>query len=344
MNALEILLSASLWAAAIRIASPLIFATLGELISERAGVLNLGIEGIMTVGAFAGWYTVYHGGDLWLGVVVAALAGSAFGLLHGVLVVPLGLSQHVTGIGITLFAASLTYYTYRLAFPEVTSPPKIEAFQPWAIPVLSDMPFFGEALFRQTPLTYLAFIAAGLVGWFLYRTPAGLAVRMAGENPAAVEAQGIDVTRVRIAAVVAGSALMGIGGAFLTLSAFLIEERPLEQERHAQFGQSIAQSRRQVRNGFVNEPQRFVVGSALFENIWPGRKRGKMIDDICYQSKSLTGFTEMVVTACRRKIGMFNADSAFGNKGRIVILSSPPVGLGGLRKITRHFKDLSRFE
>ena len=220
MNALEILFSASLWAAAIRIASPLIFATLGELISERAGVLNLGIEGIMTVGAFAGWFTVYQGGDLWFGVVVAALAGAAFGLLHAILVVPLGLSQHVTGIGITLFAASLTYYTYRLAFPEVTSPPKIEAFQPWAIPVLSDIPFFGDALFRQTPLTYLAFIAAGLVGWFLYRTPAGLAVRMAGENPAAVEAQGIDVTRVRIAAVMAGSALMGIGGAFLTLSAF----------------------------------------------------------------------------------------------------------------------------
>lgn len=220
MNALEILFSASLWAAAIRIASPLIFATLGELISERAGVLNLGIEGIMTVGAFAGWFTVYQGGDLWLGVVVAALAGSVFGLLHGVLVVPLGLSQHVTGIGITLFAASLTYYTYRLVLPEVTSPPKIEPFQPWAIPVLSDLPFFGEALFRQTPLTYLAFIAAALVGWFLYRTPAGLAVRTAGENPSAVEAQGIDVTRVRIAAVVAGSALMGIGGAFLTLSAF----------------------------------------------------------------------------------------------------------------------------
>src|SRR5262249_18168881 len=82
MNAIEILLSATLWAAAIRIASPLIFATLGELISERAGVLNLGIEGIMTVGAFAGWFTVYQGGDLWLGVVVAALAGALFGLLH----------------------------------------------------------------------------------------------------------------------------------------------------------------------------------------------------------------------------------------------------------------------
>ena len=114
MAALEILLSASLWAAAIRIASPLIFATLGELISERAGVLNLGIEGIMTAGAFAGWLTVYYGGDLWLGVLVAAVAGAGFGLLHALLVVPLGLSQHVTGIGITLLASSLAYYTYRL--------------------------------------------------------------------------------------------------------------------------------------------------------------------------------------------------------------------------------------
>src|SRR5262249_25178392 len=194
MAAFEILLSAALWAAAVRIASPLIFATLGELICERAGVLNLGIEGIMTVGAFAGWFTVYQGGDLWLGVLVAALAGAAFGLLHAVLVVPLGLSQHVTGIGITLFATSLTYYVYRLASPEATSPPKIAPFEPWAIPVLSDIPFLGEALFRQTPLTSLAFIAAGAVAWFLYRTPAGLALRTAGENPAAVEAQGIDVT------------------------------------------------------------------------------------------------------------------------------------------------------
>ncbi len=220
MNALEILLSASLWAAAIRIASPLIFATLGELICERAGVLNLGIEGIMTVGAFSGWLTVYMGGDLWLGVLVAALAGACFGLLHAFLVVPLGLSQHVTGIGITLLATSLSYYTYRLVFPSVTSPPKIEPFAPIHIPVLSDLPFLGEALFRQTPLTYLAFICTALVAWFLYRTPAGLAVRMAGENPQAVEAQGIDVSRVRIGAVVAGSALMGVGGSFLTLSAF----------------------------------------------------------------------------------------------------------------------------
>jgi len=220
MDAVEILFTASVWAAAIRIASPLIFATLGELICERAGVLNLGIEGIMTVGAFSGWLTVYMGGSLWLGILAAAVAGSAFGLLHALLVVPLGLSQHVTGIGITLLASSLSYYVYRLVFPEVTSPPKIEPFQPWNVPVLSDIPVIGEALFRQTPLTYLAFAAVLLVSWFLYRTPMGLAVRTVGENPSAVEAQGIDVTWVRIAAVMAGSALMGIGGSFLTLSAF----------------------------------------------------------------------------------------------------------------------------
>ncbi len=220
MDVITILFTTALWAAAIRIASPLIFATLGELLCERAGVINLGIEGIMTVGAFAGWITVYAGFGLWAGVVVAALAGALFGLLHAVLVVPLGLSQHVTGIGITLLASSLAYYFYRLALPEVTSPPKIEPFQPWAVPGLSDLPFVGEALFRQTPLTYLAFVMVALVAWLLARTPLGLAIKAVGENPAAAEAQGINVIAVRIGAVVAGSALMGVGGAFLTLSAF----------------------------------------------------------------------------------------------------------------------------
>lgn len=220
MDAFEILFTASFWVAAIRIASPLIFATMGELICERAGVLNLGIEGIMTVGAFAGWITVYWGGDLWFGVAVAALAGMAFGFVHGVFTVPLGLSQHVTGIGITLLATSLTYFTYRVALPEVTSPPKIESFQPWPVPGLSEIPIIGEALFTQTPMTYLAFISAALVAWVLYRTPVGVAVRAVGENPAAVEAQGISVTAIRIGAVMVGSGFMAVGGAFLTMSAF----------------------------------------------------------------------------------------------------------------------------
>ncbi|MGL4312145.1 MAG: ABC transporter permease [Paracoccaceae bacterium] len=221
MSALyEILISASFWAAVVRIASPLIFATMGELICERAGVLNLGIEGIMVVGAFTGWMAVYLGFPLWGGVGVAMLAGMLFGLLHSVLTVPFGLSQHVVGLGVTLLATSTSSFAYRLLLPEVTSPPKIDPFQPLEIPVLSDLPLIGEALFSQTALTYLAFVVAIATALVLFRTPLGLALRAVGENPAAVEAQGLSVTGLRMGAVIAGSGLMAVGGAFLTLSAF----------------------------------------------------------------------------------------------------------------------------
>ena len=135
-EALEILLTASFWAATLRIATPLIFGTLGELICERAGVLNLGIEGIMTAGAMVGWTAVYMGADLWAGVLLAALIGAAYGLVHGFLTVPLGLSQHVVGLGITLLASSLTYFSYRLLLPGAATPPTIEPFQPIDIPGL----------------------------------------------------------------------------------------------------------------------------------------------------------------------------------------------------------------
>lgn len=220
MEIVDILLSASFWAAVIRIASPLIFATMGELICERAGVLNLGIEGIMVVGAFVGWVTVYSGGGLWLGVAAAMAAGMFFGLLHSALTVPFGLSQHVVGLGVTLLATAATYFAYRLALPEVTSPPRIEAFAPLNIPGLSDIPFFGPALFSQTALTYSAFLLVGVVAFTLYRTPLGLALRAAGENPAAAEAQGLSVAAIRMGAVTVGSGLMAVGGAFLTMSAF----------------------------------------------------------------------------------------------------------------------------
>jgi len=220
MEIFEILLSASFWAAAVRIASPLIFATMGELICERAGVLNLGIEGIMVAGAFAGWMAVYAGTGLWVGVAIAMAAGMLFGLLHATLTVPFGLSQHVVGLGITLLATSAAYYAYRLALPEVTSPPRITPFQPYEIPLLSQIPIVGEALFHQTPLTYLAFVIVGITALVLYRTPLGLALRAAGENPSAVEAQGLSVTALRMGAVIVGSGLMAVGGAFLTMSAF----------------------------------------------------------------------------------------------------------------------------
>ncbi len=216
----DILLTASFWAAAVRIASPLIFATMGELICERAGVLNLGIEGIMVIGAFSGWMAVYLGMGLWGGVAVAMLAGMLFGLLHATLTVPFGLSQHVVGLGVTLLATSTSYFAYRLILPEVTSPPKIEPFQALEIPYLADIPLLGPALFAQTPLTYAAFAVVGLTALTLYRTPLGLAIRAAGESPQAVAAQGLSVTGLRMGAVIVGSGLMAVGGSFLTLSAF----------------------------------------------------------------------------------------------------------------------------
>ena len=213
LDIVSLVANAEFWSAVLRIATPLIFGTLGVLLCERAGVLNLGIEGIMVAGAFAGWLTVYQGGGLWSGVAVAAVTGAAFGLLHAFLTVSLALSQHVSGLGITLLATSLAYYAYRVSFPNVSTPPTIQPFAEMAmmpIPVLSS----------QTPLTWLALALVPALAWVLYRTPLGLALRMVGENPAAVEGQGIDVVRLRTFAVVAGSALMGVAGAFLTLSAF----------------------------------------------------------------------------------------------------------------------------
>ncbi|MEM6585109.1 MAG: ABC transporter permease [Pseudomonadota bacterium] len=219
-EAIDILASASLWAAVLRIATPLIFGVLGALLCERSGVLNLGIEGIMTMGAMVGWLTVFLGADLWTGLLTAAVSGVVLGALHGFLTVSLGLSQHVSGLGITLFASSLAYYLYRLWVEVGDLPPTIEPFQPISIPVLSEVPFLGEVLFQQSAPTYLALLCVALLAYGLARTPLGLAIRMTGENPQAVDTQGLDPIAIRIGAVMAGSALMAVGGAFLTMVAF----------------------------------------------------------------------------------------------------------------------------
>ncbi len=210
---LDMLAQPAFWIAVLRIATPLILGTLGVLLCERAGVLNLGIEGIMVAGAFAGWLAVYGGASLWTGVLVAALTGAVFGLLHAFLTVSLALSQHVSGLGITLLATALSYYGYRVSFPKVSTPPTVEPF--------ADMAWLGiPVLAQQTPLTLLALVLVPLLAYVLYRTPVGLAVRMVGENPQAAEGQGVSVAAVRTGAIVAGSALMGVAGSFLTLSAF----------------------------------------------------------------------------------------------------------------------------
>ena len=170
-----ILANPDFWSAVLRIATPLIFGTLGVLLCERAGVLNLGIEGIMVAGAFAGWLAVYAGAPLWVGVGVAALTGAVFGLLHAFLTVGLALSQHVSGLGITMLATALSYYGYRVSFPKVNTPPTVTPFAPmeWLhIPVLD----------AQTPLTLFALLMVPVVAYVLYRTPAGLADHAYGES------------------------------------------------------------------------------------------------------------------------------------------------------------------
>lgn len=210
---LDILTNPAFWVAVLRIATPLILGTLGVLLCERAGVLNLGIEGIMVAGAFTGWLAVYGGAPLWAGVAVAALTGAALGLLHAFLTVGLALSQHVSGLGITLLATALSYYGYRVSFPKVSTPPTITPFaeMSWLpLPILA----------QQTAMTLLALLAVPVIAYVLFKTPVGLALRMVGENPQAAEGQGVSVARVRTGAIVAGSALMGVAGSFLTLSAF----------------------------------------------------------------------------------------------------------------------------
>lgn len=220
MDILNFFIETGFWVAMVRMATPLIFGTLGELVCERAGVLNLGIEGIMAAGCMGGWMWVFLGGSLWGGVAFAACIGIGFGLLHSLLAVYLGLSQHVAGLGITMLGASLSAFVFRMLLPKATTPPKIVPFENLDIPVLSQIPFFGEVIFSQTALTLTAFLAVIAVAYILFKTPLGLAIRMVGENPMAVEAQGLSVFGLRTLAVCTGSAMMAVGGAFLTLSAF----------------------------------------------------------------------------------------------------------------------------
>ncbi len=211
-----------LLAATLRVATPLLYATIGEVYSERSGVLNLGIEGIMFLGAFvgfaaaaraeaAGWATY-----LWGGLAAAMLAGLLMALLMAFLTVTLGLNQHVAGLGITLLCTGLSLFGFRLVFGEREVLPRIDPFP--QINLFSKIPLLS-AIFNQYFLTYSAFLVlVPLATWVLYRTHFGLQLRAVGENPEAADAAGINVFRVRYIAVAIGGVLMAIGGAFLSLA------------------------------------------------------------------------------------------------------------------------------
>jgi len=170
------------------------------------------------MGAMTGFLTTLSTGSLWLGVAAAAFTGIILSLLMALLAVWLGLSQHVSGIGITLFSTGLAMFIYRLAVGSPTNPPTVQPFTRTAVPLLSSIPVIGEAFFTQYSLVYIAFLLIPAVWVLLYRTSWGLSIRTVGENPFAADTVGINVNLVRTLCLAAGGALMGIGGAFLTLA------------------------------------------------------------------------------------------------------------------------------
>jgi simple sugar transport system permease protein len=174
----------------------------------------------MLFGAMVGFSAAYFSGSLWVGVLAALVSGVLAGLLMSLLTVALGVSQHVSGIGLTLLATGLSFYFYRLVFGQPASPPNIVPFQPVSIPYLSDLPLVGPVLFNQTALTYLALLVVPATAFVLFRTAWGLDLRTVGENPRAADAAGVSVWWMRTQALVIGSALMAVGGAYLTISQF----------------------------------------------------------------------------------------------------------------------------
>ena len=206
----------NLIAATLRVATPILLAAIGETFAERAGILNLGIEGIMFFGAFIGFFAADATGSLWIGLGAAVLSGLLAGLLMAVLSVTLGVNQHVSGLGITLLLSGLALFGFRLQYGGRSTPPSIEPFG--QLSPFEGIPVLGP-IFQQYLLTYITFLViVPLSWWLLYRTSFGLKIRAAGENPEAVDAAGVNVFRIRYIALIIGGGLMAAGGAFLSLS------------------------------------------------------------------------------------------------------------------------------
>ena len=207
MEALALLIAASLHAGTV-----LALAGLGLLINERAGVLNLGAEGMMLCGALAGFAATAATGGTLAGFVAAALAGALMASVFGWLVIWLNTNQYATGLALSLFGAGLTAFAGQ-PYTQV----KLPEAAPFAVPYLSELPFVGAALFKQHPLVYLAIALTLALGWMLYRTRTGLVLRSIGENPESAHALGYPVRRLRLAAVVCGGALCGLAGAYVSV-------------------------------------------------------------------------------------------------------------------------------
>lgn len=203
----------SVLAAAISSGTAILYACLGEILCERAGVLNLGVEGMMLMGALGGFAATYYSGSPWLGVLAALLVGGATSLIHALLTVTLRANQVVSGLALTLFGAGLSAF---LGKPLVGQPAPA-AFVRTPIPLLADIPALGPILFQQDLLTYLSYLLVPALWYFMFHTRPGLQLRAVGENPASTDVMGISVGGLRYLYIALGGMLAGLGGAYISL-------------------------------------------------------------------------------------------------------------------------------
>ncbi|MBA1140969.1 ABC transporter permease [Mesorhizobium neociceri] len=206
----------SILAATIRTMTPLLFSAMGELITQRAGIWNMGVEGTMLTGSFAAYIAATTTGSLWLAVLAAIVAGALMGAIIAFMTATLRVDHFIAGLGLNLLAGGLTLYWFQ-SYIQGRAQPTFSGFQDVAIPLLSDISVIGPILFSQRALTYVALLTVPLVWFLLYRSRYGLELRCLGENPKALDVKGLSVTARQFAAVMIGSALTGLGGGFLML-------------------------------------------------------------------------------------------------------------------------------
>lgn len=204
----------SILATGIRLATPYLLAALGEMFTQRSGVYNLGVEGIMMMGAFAGFFTTLQMGNPLLGIVASLGIGALMGLLMALVSVTFKAEQGISGIGLYMFGWGLSGLLYRLYVGGITS---INGLQPIKIPLLSNIPFLGPIFFDQNLLVYIALLLVPFSGFILFKTSWGLNVRAVGNKPEAADTLGVSVVRIRYECLIVGSMLAGLAGAFLTI-------------------------------------------------------------------------------------------------------------------------------
>ena len=202
-------------ASGIRLATPYLFASIGEMFSQRSGVLNLGVEGQMILGAFFAFYVAKITGNLWLGVLAAMGVGALMGLAMAIVTIELHATQGISGIGFYLFGVGMSNLLFQTLIGTVET---VSGFPRIAIPLLSKIPIFGDIFFNQNILVYLAFLMVPLAWFILYKTTLGLKIRAVGENPQAADTLGVSVPKVRYFTIILGGTMSGLAGASLSIA------------------------------------------------------------------------------------------------------------------------------